>query len=338
MSFFDTQLGENLRTALEERLDDAIAGAVEEVLDAVWSRNLNEYQIQEAVAALENHLAFTQVLLVGDAAIACGLATFETRRRYCQTLIEAGALHASEQELVRLIEEEEISAKERGEALGLLGRLHKQRFVRSGQASDIAEAIHIYKLGYERGTDPAWHGVNLLALIRRSEADGHPIPEGLPEVSALAEELLTAVRGKPANQQFVWDRATEVELLIALNRSDEAREVIEQLTASRRVNAFHLGSLRRQLTEIWHLDEAHPVLLALSDQMLQHGHNSAIDLPDSPAQFEKIFDAAFPIGYQVTPEWVIEHLAQHEAEHRGQIWEARVAGENALGTTATVPS
>lgn len=29
----------------------------------------------------------------------------------------------------------------------------------------------------------------------------------------------------------------------------------------------------------------------------------------------------------VTPEWVIEHLVQHEAEHRGQIWEARVAAE-----------
>ena len=38
---------------------------------------------------------------------------------------------------------------------------------------------------------------------------------------------------------------------------------------------------------------------------------------------------------QVTPEWVIEHLAQHEAEHRGQIWEARVAAESALGITAT---
>lgn len=32
-----------------------------------------------------------------------------------------------------------------------------------------------------------------------------------------------------------------------------------------------------------------------------------------------------------TAEWVVEHLAQHEAEHRGQIWEARVAAENALG-------
>lgn len=37
----------------------------------------------------------------------------------------------------------------------------------------------------------------------------------------------------------------------------------------------------------------------------------------------------------VTPEWVIEHLAQHEAEHRGQIWEARLAGEAALGITST---
>ena len=32
----------------------------------------------------------------------------------------------------------------------------------------------------------------------------------------------------------------------------------------------------------------------------------------------------------VTPEWVVEHLAQHEAEHRGQIWEARVSGEESL--------
>lgn len=35
----------------------------------------------------------------------------------------------------------------------------------------------------------------------------------------------------------------------------------------------------------------------------------------------------------VTPEWVVEHLAQHEAEHRGQIWEARVAAEADLGLT-----
>jgi len=30
---------------------------------------------------------------------------------------------------------------------------------------------------------------------------------------------------------------------------------------------------------------------------------------------------------ELTPEWIVEHLAQHEAEHRGQIWEARTAAE-----------
>jgi hypothetical protein len=32
----------------------------------------------------------------------------------------------------------------------------------------------------------------------------------------------------------------------------------------------------------------------------------------------------------LTPEWIIEHLAQHEAEHRAQIWEAQVAAEETL--------
>ena len=37
--------------------------------------------------------------------------------------------------------------------------------------------------------------------------------------------------------------------------------------------------------------------------------------------------------YQVTPEWVIHHLIQHEAEHRGQIGEIRIQAETALGKT-----
>lgn len=34
--------------------------------------------------------------------------------------------------------------------------------------------------------------------------------------------------------------------------------------------------------------------------------------------------------YDVTPEWVIHHLMQHEAEHRGQIGEIRLMAEDAL--------
>lgn len=36
-------------------------------------------------------------------------------------------------------------------------------------------------------------------------------------------------------------------------------------------------------------------------------------------------------NYEVTPEWVVHHLMQHEAEHRGQIGEIRGTAERALG-------
>jgi uncharacterized damage-inducible protein DinB len=34
--------------------------------------------------------------------------------------------------------------------------------------------------------------------------------------------------------------------------------------------------------------------------------------------------------YDVTPEWVMHHLAQHEAEHRGQLMEIRQLAEQAI--------
>jgi len=298
VSLFDTPLGEALATALDERLDDAISESVREVLEAVWSKELDESQVEEAISALEDHARFVDALLVGDAAMARDLATFETRRSYCQTLIETGALHASEMELSRMIEESQISARERGEALGLLGRLHKQRFVRTDEAADLDSAIQAYAEAFDLGTDPVWHGVNLLALLHRAIADGRPVPPGLPDVGTLANELLAMVRDKPPSQQYVWDRTTEVEALVALGRIQEAQEVARELTATKRFKAFHLGSLRRQLTEIWGLRESHPVLLTLSDQMLQHGHRAVLDLPETPEMFEKIFGPELPVGYE----------------------------------------
>jgi uncharacterized damage-inducible protein DinB len=35
--------------------------------------------------------------------------------------------------------------------------------------------------------------------------------------------------------------------------------------------------------------------------------------------------------YSVTPEWVLHHLGQHEAEHRGEITMIRTLGEKSLG-------
>jgi uncharacterized damage-inducible protein DinB len=34
--------------------------------------------------------------------------------------------------------------------------------------------------------------------------------------------------------------------------------------------------------------------------------------------------------YDVTPQWVLHHLIQHEAEHRGQILDRRTEAEQTL--------
>lgn len=74
----------------------------------------------------------------------------------------------------------------------------------------------------------------------------------------------------------------------------------------------------RSLEEHLHvLDRIRQYLLVAYQQM---------DLADfrRPRHFE---------AYDVTPEWVLHHLIQHETEHRGQIMTIRTQVEQMLGAT-----
>jgi hypothetical protein len=47
----------------------------------------------------------------------------------------------------------------------------------------------------------------------------------------------------------------------------------------------------------------------------------------TPAEFRRVRAVE---TYDITPEWALHHLMQHEAEHRGQIMELRQRAEKAL--------
>lgn len=47
-----------------------------------------------------------------------------------------------------------------------------------------------------------------------------------------------------------------------------------------------------------------------------------------PMSVEQFRSASGKGDRTYTPEWVVEHLIQHEAEHRGQVLEARLAAES----------
>jgi hypothetical protein len=299
MSFFDSPLGERLLTSLDTGKPEDIAAAVGAIEEKVWAGALQPGQVDEILAELQRNRQVQHVIDVADAATAVGGITTAGRRRYCQMLIESGALHAGELACAELLDLAE-DAKERGEALGLLGRIRKQRYVTSRRPQDLIGAVAAYQFAYAGGGDPLWHGVNLLALTSRANRDGIPVPDPVDTVD-LTRTLLDIVRQTEPEVREIWERTTEIEALVAMGDKmsvDEAVSVAQQLAGSRSVRPFELESLRRQLADIWELEPHHPVLVAIADQKLLLGARAHVELPDSPAQLEKIFGTALPVGYK----------------------------------------
>jgi len=317
MSFFDSPLGEDLRTSLDEGKPEGIAVAVGAVEENVWAGAIQSDQIDEVLAELQRRRQVQHVIDIADAATAVGSITPAGRRRYCQMLIESGALHAAELACAELLDLAE-DAKERGEAMGLLGRIRKQRYVTSRRPLDLLGAVAAYQFAYEGGSDRLWHGANLLALTSRANRDGIPVPSPV-DTDSLARRILDEVRETEPEVRMIWERTTEVEALVALGDEasmDEAVSVAHQLASSNSVRPFELESLRRQLAEIWELEPHHPILVAIADQQLHLGARAHVELPDSPGQLEKIFGTAQPVGYK--------HLRKglHCAESVGKITDA----------------
>jgi Trypsin-like peptidase domain len=298
MGLLDSPLGERLRASLDSGKPEDLSAAVDDLRAKVWSGLVTPEDAGEVMALLEENREFNHVIDVGEAAIAVGAVGAGARRRYCQALIELGAFHAADLALAESLQSiDDDTAK--GEVLGLMGRLRKERFVDGGRSEDLIGAVDAYRAGYEGGTDPAWHGVNLLALTFRAKRDGIDLPDAV-DTTTLTTEVLGLARAKDPELRSVWDRSTEIEALVALGDEGAEKEAVaaaEQLSTSRSVTSFEMRSLRRQLVDIWELEAHHPILVAMADSQLQLGGAAQIELPTSPGQLEKIFGTALPVGY-----------------------------------------
>jgi Trypsin-like peptidase domain len=296
-----TELGMDLETAIRSRDAAALADAVERSKAACRRRVVEADWVRAAIKALRDGRKFAFAVELGDVAMTAGLALPESRKLYAQALTDLGLLHAAEVELDKLLQEP-ISNKERGEVLGLLGRNHKQRFVDAGNRSNhrsdsLRKAIHYYKSAYDGGTDPAWHGANLVALLARAARDRIPLSgDLLQEVEPLARDVLAVARQKDEELRNVWARNTEVEALLALGERAEAELVATRLAKARLATAFELASLRRQLIEVWQLEPGDSLLAAIDNSSLDIGVGAAVDVPPS-GQFESLF-GNLPVGYK----------------------------------------
>jgi V8-like Glu-specific endopeptidase len=216
--------------------------------------------VRKAMKALNEQRQFDHTRALGKVWLDIRPFDATVTKRYAQALIDLFELEPAEELLndalgkAREANAGEQAKSEIPEYLGLLGRIEKQRFVRTGDLDRLVSATDRYleQLSQERSSnDWFWHAINAIALAAR-EKDAKvtppdrkttvPRPEG---VLGRMSELYTQTPDDP------WVPATASEACLALGNCEGAELWLYRFLHHPHVLPFNVQSYDRQLREIW---------------------------------------------------------------------------------------
>lgn len=199
---------------------------------------------------------------VGRALAAAGSSHDGVRRLYAQSLIETRDFSTAKSVLDALISGDDTSSRERFEACGLLGRLFKQRYVDAPSDPSapnwLAQAIEAYEAVYRQDHQQFWHGVNAASCMLRAARD-HVHAGSRFRAREIAEQVLMeldtlAVVGRLE----VWDCASLVEALVALEHFESASAALGDYLHHTALTAFEVSSTLRQFDRVLELGRRQP--------------------------------------------------------------------------------
>jgi len=301
-----------------------------------------EKPARQVLALLRRKRRFELMEAVADALVRGGQSAPQVLRQYAQALIDQGKFTTARMVLSSILNDPATPASEQAEANGLLGRIQKQLYVNANdpsnprQQSALREAVRQYYGVYK--TDPKsylWHGINSVALLARAARDGVPV-EGFPAPTDIAREIDGTLQ--QIDDLNMWDRATAVENAVALGDWKAAYDHVLYYVADPQADAFEIGSLLRQLTEVWQLSngsEPGSTLLPTLKAALLQREGGRVDVPQasivaeastaqnakanlervSGKQLEKVFgtDRYQPLGWLRTSLKRCEAIARVES-------------------------
>lgn len=264
-------------------------------------------KLENVLQALRNKRMFAQMQKMGDWFLQTGRTTYKIRRQYAQSLIDQGIYSAAIcilTELKRSTENDKTpqAENENREALGLLGRVYKQLYVNASQPENprfvdlLKLAIQYYQQVYTMNPkENLWHGINMVALIKRAQAD-KIVLTGFPDPDQIAKEIIGVIEEKDAEKKAdVWDFATAMEACIALDKANDALEWANKYINSQNRDEFEISSTLRQLQELWRLDPGKEIgkeLLPVLQSALLKREGGNVVLNTSDLQKQKEPDAA----------------------------------------------
>jgi hypothetical protein len=337
MSWSDTfDLQNRLDAALSQYQWNAASEVCKELIKRVHTEHTPypEPAARQVLASLRKKRQLALLAQVAEAFVRFGQNAPRIRRQYAQALIDQGLLLSPEPVLQALTMEplEGDGAVEVAEAHGLLGRLYKQLYVNAASPSSpyarafferaVGEYLQTYRLNPSRNS---WHGINVVALLRRGKEDGIDITHA-PDATALARAILDTLP-EPSKVVSSFDLATRLEALVALGRANDVEQAALDYTAHPDADAFEVASTLRQFEDVWRLSTDTPpgstILPLLRAAKLRREGGSLRTAPlDVESEIKVVQQAArrlektFGEDKTVTLQWYEKGLLQTKAVAR----------------------
>lgn len=218
--------------------------------------------VQRAMRALNEQRQFNHTRTLGKAWLDARPFDASVTKRYAQALIDLFELDPAENLLTDALGEARGAAagaqakSEIPEYLGLLGRIEKQRFVKTGNLDRLVSATDRYleqlrKEKEQSSKDWFWHEINVIALASR-EKDLAITPThrtiAVPRPADVRDRMSVLYKEEPDDP---WVPATASEACLALGDCDGAELWLYRFLHHRCVVPFNIQSYDRQLREIW---------------------------------------------------------------------------------------
>jgi len=184
------------------------------------------------------------------------------RRLYGQALIERGMVSAAVDVLTALAHRLDTDHEEYVEAMGLLGRCHKQMFFDAEDKAsprvlaNLTKAIEHYRVPYEASSNNSWHGINLIALMHRARDEGLDIAISF-DVASEAQRLIEELEAVPDGERDAWHAPTLAETYLAVGDWDRVEEIVARYVG-RPHAAFQIASTLRQFDQVWDVESMDP--------------------------------------------------------------------------------
>ena len=264
-----------------DALDDGVRELVR-VIDEVDVSTL-----RRLAEDLRSEGAFEALGLLADSAVASG-RSWPFWAELVQAHIERGTYVTATALIETALADPGLAPEARPHLLGQRGRVMKDRFMTSGAGDHLGAAVDAYARGVQGGGDLLWLGLNAHALAHLARRHGIAVDD--LDIPSETEVMTAADLARATGDDWAEAAWIEAHLLVGLPVPADAIA-----TRLRDASSFVLGSLRRQLTEVWQLAPDHPAIVTLSEFLLRSGRDADIALPADPAGYEKMFGTEWPV-------------------------------------------